>query len=435
MAFYESAQPREGVLLSFEQQPSIDDSVKEVSFTFKLAIDLLDRGCGDLGGKAARKAFMMVESILTMEGPVLVWNLLEMMHHMLVMHHAQLFKMLLAYLIALVGGRFPRTHPLSVMLFALRDLVASLSSAGATPESDSANSSASASPTSSPTNDRSLVSAESTQLSRTLTSLIERGWILNAEILFNHFDLRFFHLYCRVHCASCSIPPPTAIFQGIDQWHSSRVSADSPPDSASLPPASNAKTAIEITLEEKDSMLQCMLSPHGDTPPPPHAFAKLRAGSIATLREHGDHLLNRMTEFTGNTITLLSLVAVLVTTDVLEVWPGTVELSFPARGYMNQIPRAHAEHLACVMSTLMELDPKYGGMRNASTIQVIDQLRSIVALREYARGETFPQLIQEILMLKDALTVAGQYKEAQEVWHSALRRVERYTQDIPTDFN
>lgn len=172
---------------------------------------------------------MMVESILTMEGPVLVWNLLEMMHHMLVMHHAQLFKMLLAYLIALVGGRFPRTHPLSVMLFALRDLVASLSSAGATPESDSANSSASASPTSSPTNDRSLVSAESTQLSRTLTSLIERGWILNAEILFNHFDLRFFHLYCRVHCASCSIPPPTAIFQGIDQWHSSRVSADSPP--------------------------------------------------------------------------------------------------------------------------------------------------------------------------------------------------------------
>ncbi|KAK5053800.1 hypothetical protein LTR84_001762 [Exophiala bonariae] len=438
MAFFDSVQSPQVRLVPFQQQPPSSDerwpdSVKEVSFAFKVAIDLLDRGYGELGGKTARKAFMLIEDILTVESPVLVWNLLEMMHHMVVMQHLRLFKMLLAYLIGLVKGRLPVMHPLPIMLHGLREIVVSLRSSVSTPESCSADSSASSSPSSSYKDDRNLVPLESLELSRSLSCLIKRGWILNAEILLNHFDLRFLQLYCRVHWDSCSIAPPTAVFLEMDRWYD-QVGAGT--TTKSIMPTTHANFPPKITPSEKDRILQDLIKPlvgrQVDKQLSP-TFDALRVETMATLRKYGGPILKKTVEFTGDTTLLLRLVAVLVTVDVLHEWPSVVGSSLN-RDYTTRMPQADADHVAYVMRILIDLDPKLCGNKIDSPKELLDQLRSVVALREYARGETYPQVVQEMLMLKDALNAAGEHREAEQVGHSALLRMKKYTQDVPVDF-
>src|SRR5882757_579569 len=149
VAFFEPMQSHDGFLASQQRPPANHpwpEQTDEISFTFKLVMDLLDRGHGNLAGRMARKAFLLVEDMLTIEGPALVWNLLEMMHHMVALRHQQLFQMLLVHLTALIDGRMPKSHPVSAMLRGLRRLVASLTSVMSTSESSVPTSSSSLSP-------------------------------------------------------------------------------------------------------------------------------------------------------------------------------------------------------------------------------------------------------------------------------------------------
>lgn len=71
VAFFQSAQSRNGSLASFQHSPPKDpawqEKSKDISVTFKLAIDLLNRGHSKLAGRMARKAFLLSESILALE--------------------------------------------------------------------------------------------------------------------------------------------------------------------------------------------------------------------------------------------------------------------------------------------------------------------------------------------------------------------------------
>lgn len=80
----------------------------------------------------------------------------------------------------------------------------------------------------------------------------------------------------------------------------------------------------------------------------------------------------------------------------------------------------------------MDLDsPEHGG--DGAPADAVERMRSVVTLREYADGETDPQVVREMWRLEDALVAAGEYGEAREVGHTALRRLEMYIQDIPVD--
>jgi len=277
VAFFESIQSRDGFLASLHQQPPTDqpwpEHSDEVSFTFKLVIDLLDRGHGNLAGRMARKAFLLVEDMLTLDGPALVWNLLEMMHHMVTLRHAQLFQMLLAHLIALTDSWMPKSHPISAMLRGLRGFVASLTSVVTTPGRSSTTSSSSPSPSTG--GDGTTTTAGPWLLSRPLSSLIERAWTLNAEILFDHFDARLFPLYCHIHWRSCSIAPPAAIVGTARQWFS-QVEAQQ--TSRAAAEAHCAEGLFDITPVE-DKMLQRLLTPRMDASPPRTTRCSSRAAS------------------------------------------------------------------------------------------------------------------------------------------------------------
>ena len=380
MAFFESVQSREGFLASQPPTGQLRRSnIKEISFAFKLVIDLLDRGHGDLAGRMARKAFLLVEDMLTLEGPALVWNLLEMMHYMVTLRHAQLFHILLAHLIALADGQMVEKHPLPAMLRGLRGLV------------------------------ETMTTVDPGLLSSTLPFLLERAWTLNAEILFHNFDPRLFQLYCHIHWDSCSINPPAAIvFSQIEKQQMLSVAMV----------AHHAEGFLASTPVEEDRMVQCLLAPRMDASPP-RDYKMLRASSIAALRERGDSILSKGPSFDGDSNMLLRMLAGLATAKVLEGSPAAVE------------SRLHAGHVACTIRTLVDLNAEHSGNKIEQLLDSIERIRAIVALREYSDGETDPRVVREMWLLQDALVAAGKYGEAHEVERDAYRRMEKYIENIP----
>jgi hypothetical protein len=430
VAFFEFLQSGDGFLAFQQQQPPIDQlrSVKtvEISFAFKLVIDLLDRGHGKLAGRMARKAFLLVEDMLTLEGPALIWNLLEMMHNMVMLRHVQLFRMLLAHLIALADGRMPEAHPLSTILRSLQGLVANLTSAASSPSSPSPSFSSS-SRSASTGSDGTMITVDPWLLSRALPSLLEQAWIFNAKILFDHFDPGLIQLYCHIFWESCSINLPAAIVDAAVQWLSH---IEARQKSSAAGEVYLADGALASNPVEEHRMLRRLLAPRMDASLP-QDYEMLRASSIAALRERGDLILSKGAGFSGDTTTLLGILASLVTAKILEGRPAVMERSSGAKNVTMNVPRIYAGNVACAIRTLMDLNIESGGGGLGASSDTVERIRAIVTLREYAQGETDPQVVREMWLLEDALIAAGEHGEAQEVGRDAYRRLENYVQDIP----
>ena len=422
MAFFESVRSHDVRLVGPEHQSPIDNSwnekAKETSLTLKLVSDLLDRGHGVLAGKMARKAFLLLEDVLTLEGPALIWNLLEIMHHMLQLRHERLFKILLTYLAALSSGRLSNGHPLSAMLHDLQKLVTSVQTETSTADNSSSKSSSS-SPSSIDDNIRSTDS---------IASLIEEAWKYNAEIVLSNFDPRLFQLYFHLYWESTSIPIPSAIIDTVRQWlpnidkhHKFSVIAD----------ATKFKDSIPKTSVEANVMLQRLLAPRLDASPPQN-YEMLRESSTAALREVGEPILREGSVVDADAATTLRIMPALVKARILEEAAAVMDREGFATGEIPRISRSQAANVACIIRALMDLKAESDGSQSASP-GAVERIRSIVALREYAYGEVDPQVIREMWLLEDALVEAGEREKAQEVGQSVLSRIEQYTQDVPID--
>ncbi|KAI1625894.1 hypothetical protein EDD37DRAFT_320814 [Exophiala viscosa] len=430
VAFFESVQfgdelraPQQHEL-QLSTSPLRSSDAKEVSFAFKLVMDLLDRGHGDLAGRMARKAFLLIEHIWQLEGPALMWNLLEMMHHMVTLRHAQLFHMLLAHLIALADGQMPETHPFPAMLRGLRELVAGLTRTASATKGSPSLSSSSSGPSSSTGNDAKPcgTTPEPGIPLHTLQTLLERAWILNAEILFDHFDPRLILLYCSVICDSCSILPPSGIVGIVDQWFN-QIKAQ--PLLGVTAVSNHTQGLLPSTSVEEERMIQCLLTPRMDASPP-QDYKLFRERSLAALWERGNSILSKEAGIPGDPSMLLPMLAGMLTAKILEGLPLTAELN-------AKRPRIHAGHLACALKVLVDLDTEHGGGLRSSNLDTIERIRAMVALREYAEGQMAPQVIRDLWLLQDALTAAGEYAEAQAVERDAYRRMDLYIQDVSVD--
>lgn len=376
---------------------------KETSFAFKLVIDLLERGRGDLAGRMARKAFLLMEDMLhTLDAPALVWNLLEMMHHMVTLQQVPLFQMLLAHVIALVGSQphLAGGHPLLALLHSLRGVVASASASASSDGGDS----------------------------DTLRNLLAQAWTLNAEILFANFHPNLFHLYCCILWESCSIGPPAVIVGSVGQWFRTIDAVQMSSERVVLP----------------DEVLQ----------PPPRTpntdYARLHATSLAALRAHGDVILRDSgAGFQGDTALLLRMLAGLTTAKILQGMPDTTSVVVDLGGQPEEnwelaaMPRIHLGNVACVIRTLVDIDAAKRGVKpsdnKSSTarvymdMDVVEQIRAVVDLRTQSDGPTDPQVVREMWLLQDALGAAGDAAEALKVEQDTYARIEQYVRDIPAN--
>ena len=421
MSFYESVKSDDGApALIWHFPPELN---QEMNFTFKLVINVLNRGHGSLAGRLARKAFLLMEEMLMLDGPALVWNMLEIMHYMVMSSHLQLLQLLLAHLMILVDGRMPKTHPLLAMLRALQVFVPSLQAS----MSGHSNTLLTSSPsTPSFSGDEATAADGSRHFSSAFLFLTERAWTLNAEILFDHFNDRLFQLYSSIHWDSCSIEPPPAIIDAAKQWLGHITSQN-------ITTASSDQTEgfHQITLFEEDMMLQNLLAPPMNTSPPRN-YETLRVSSIGVLRDHAESILRRGAGSAGDTTTLLRILAGLITAKILGEWPATSNLLVTRISVRSRISRGQAANVACAIRTSMDLNVEYDGLEAPG--DTVGRMRSIVALREYASPEADPRVIQEMWRLEDALVGAGELQKAFDVKQTAYRRLEEYVQDIPVHF-
>ncbi|CAK7233492.1 hypothetical protein SBRCBS47491_008628 [Sporothrix bragantina] len=410
---------------------------KEISFAFKLAMDLLERGHGDLAGRTARKAFLLVEDMLgSLAAPALVWNLLEIMHHMVSQNQIQLFQMLLAHVSALVAHdaekdpanrRFGPGHPLPSLLHGLRGIAAN---------------------------------------TECVKEALAQAWTLNAEMLFDHFHPRMVNLYCLILWESCSIGPPAAIVSSVAQWFRTIDSVE----------VSQEHTKAQQWYHEHGQHPQHHPNHPSQQPTPPSStdssetgspppllkfqldsdeiaytpYARLHTSCLAALRAHGDLIMkDGNVIFKGDPALLLRMLAGLTTAKILEGQPDTTSFVVqPASDGGDDgwnlvgMPRLHLSNVACVIRTLVEIDrakqnmaPSRKNLCPSSTPppSMVEQIRAVVELRSQADGRTDPLVMREMWLLQEALEAAGERDEAQEVERDAYARIDTYIQEIPVD--
>ena len=110
-AFFETVLTPEWLAQSSHNQVQKDvldlERSTEVGRAFKLVARLMAKGYGTLAGKTARKAFLLLEEMFSLDGPALTWNLLTIMYDLAVTQNMQLLDMLLAHVLSLTRQKSP----------------------------------------------------------------------------------------------------------------------------------------------------------------------------------------------------------------------------------------------------------------------------------------------------------------------------------------
>lgn len=157
-----------------------------LSFAFRTIVELIQRGKGVLAGRLTRKAFLDIENMLQVEAPLFIWNVLEIMYHMVRLGQTQLLGMLLMQLVELASNIHEMQHPVIKMLKSLQKAVY-LWEKHATLEK---------------------------------MKLLEQAWGLNADIICRNYDSRLLVMYYRLVWESSCIKLGEDQLDGLDKWFS-----------------------------------------------------------------------------------------------------------------------------------------------------------------------------------------------------------------------
>ncbi|KAF5633594.1 hypothetical protein F52700_6048 [Fusarium sp. NRRL 52700] len=157
-----------------------------LSFAFRTIVELVQRGKGVLAGRLTRKAFLDIENMLQVEAPLFIWNVLEIMYHMVRLGQTQLLGMLLMQLVELASNIHEIQHPVVKMLKSLQKAVY-LWEKHATIQK---------------------------------MKLLEQAWSLNADIICRNYDSRLLVMYYRLVWESSCIKLGGDQLDGLDKWFS-----------------------------------------------------------------------------------------------------------------------------------------------------------------------------------------------------------------------
>ena len=105
--------------LANPNMPPIQDS-RTMYRMFELVFDLWFHGKGHLAGMAARKAFYVLEFVLTEDHPDCVWHILDTIYDMVDKGHLQLLGLFLDHANFLAHRQLPANHPLLRIVQQLR---------------------------------------------------------------------------------------------------------------------------------------------------------------------------------------------------------------------------------------------------------------------------------------------------------------------------
>lgn len=363
---------RQGPTHTSSGKPAPKYDPERASYAFRLVARLLKDGQGVLAGRLARKAFVQVEEMMLIEGPSFIWNLLDIMHAVLVMEQGKLFHMLLVHLVGLANTRrVCRNHPAALILGSLMQLARHWS-------------------------------AETGEGSLALRSTVERGWLLNASIVLDNFDARLLLLYHRLMWDSTPAALPEGKLRALDRW---------------FPLLDDEVPVIAAALQDANPCMDPAVAPPGqeeaDAYNEPPEYERIRDSTAAALRARyiADGVSPNMK---------VHIIQGLIKSRVAEGRDSRIPGSSHAR-------RLFASVLAFSTKVLVDVDVETGGDMDVA----IERLRGVVALREYGQDSRNPIVIYDLGLLEALLRKTGFEEEANGLRQEALRRLESYVEDIP----
>jgi hypothetical protein len=152
---------------------------EQLSFSFRVVVGLLQRDQGTLAGRLARKAFIQAEGLLQGEGPLVVWNILDIFRNIAANCQAALGNMLLDHLVGLAHDA-----PLAAVLQSFRGMVRAWEREGVPVRHDA----------------------------------LEKAWAMNADLLFSRFDPKYLLMYYRLVWDSDLVTMGPEISALVDGW-------------------------------------------------------------------------------------------------------------------------------------------------------------------------------------------------------------------------
>ncbi|KAJ4327180.1 hypothetical protein N0V84_002442 [Fusarium piperis] len=353
---------------------------ESLSFSFRVIVELLKRGKGVLAGRLTRKAFLQIEAMLQVEGPLFIWNILEILYYMALYEQTQLLGILLLHLTNLARDRFEPGHPLMHMLRGLRLLLKGWHQDSLPPQA----------------------------------AVLQQAWSLNANMMFNHFDARLLVLYYRLVWDSEMVRLPQDRLEDADRWFA-LVENKVPMGYAS---AEDMITSIHPDLLASD----------GYGREPPKEYEMLKHTSVSAIQ-------HRSTMAFPETKIKIRILSGILKCRVLEKKNTLTPLSdieadpepSTPDPHPPQLSRFHARIIAYVMKVLVDIDLEMGFDLAIAT----DRMRSIVAMREYGQSRIGPQTIHELWQLEDLLRQQGHEEEAAQIRQDTCKRLEEYVDDVP----
>jgi len=399
-------------------------------FALKMVNSLLDRGEGQLAGRVTRKAFLMLETSLTLDNPALIWNLLEAMYQMTTLRQYTLCRMLLFHLSALVDRQMTSSHPFATMLHALRELLIESDNTDRESQVVSPPSIEMVSPSSSTPTTSSLISSESLPLSP-FQSLLGQAWAVNVDIIFKNLDMDFFGLYCNIDWDSCALDLSARELSAARDWFvqvEARREFDLAMEAIQEPITindlgSSDGGALEDLLPSSEQQLSFSL---------PADFATLRTNSITALTRIWKTFLEDPTSLGGDGTAMVRVLASLVSAESLP-WPMLPIETNMAASLSPQLTKLYAGHIAGAMRTLLDLQLGAGleQKKNMTGDSIVESVMAIVKLNEIAYGKTDPRVVRELWSLQEAFSMTGDFERAGQAQDDALKRVEEYVRNIP----
>ncbi|KAH8674200.1 hypothetical protein BX600DRAFT_457190 [Xylariales sp. PMI_506] len=366
---------------------------EQLSYSFRLISSLIKRGNVTLAGRLARKAFLQTESLLQVQGPLFVWNVLEILYSMVTERQTKLCEMLLGYLAELAIIHYPDSHPVVRLLRSLRGLIRSSKSRGSGPFR---------------------------------IEILERGWGLNADIILNRFQPQFLLLYYHLVWDSSLLKIPHEGLRRIDKQFQ-LLDGKVPAENDFLAQVTNAQ--LEPNIRSYENIYSLSNTNHGEINLPKN-YQSLRLEALASI-------INCSTLDLQDQKTELRVLSGLLKSRIIQdsdppcEWPSgdnsEEKMLLPAATrYM--LTRLRARVLVFILRVLMEVDSKLG---KSSIGPPVDRLRDIIALRKFAQSPTDPQVVYDLWDLEELLLQEGRLVEAEEARRESFMLLERYLTDIP----
>ncbi|SPJ71848.1 uncharacterized protein FTOL_01576 [Fusarium torulosum] len=376
-SFYESVPqgfiPQDNQVIPPPNDKSSRYDPEQLSFAFRTILELIQSGKGVLAGRLTRRAFLDIEAMLHVEGPLFIWNVLEIMYHMVRLGQTQILGMLVVQLIELAGNIHTGAHP---VINVLRNLQMAVR-----------------------------IWQEDSKLAH--IPLLDQAWALNADIVFSNRDSRLLLMYYRLVWDSSCVRLRLDQLDEVDSWFS----------------------AIGNKFPFKDAFFQEIVLSSRPLPTlteveilPPKDYKFIKDTSLSAIQHRCT-----MSFAEPNMATAIRLGV--LKSRVLEEIKDYSHLGKQSSRHQYHVDRFQARVTAYLMKLLVDIDLKLGIDIDIAT----DRMRDVIAMREFGYLTTAPQVIHDMWQLETFLRQGGHDFEADMIRKETYRRLEEYVDDVPLD--